>query len=101
MGAVDFWRGVVNRILLIEDEPHLTDEPVDDYEMDSEEYDPPTDRFATISRADEPGRIHVLRQDRAEFAGMPVVLSRPKNMDDAKTVGERVRDRVQIGRAHV
>jgi cell division inhibitor SepF len=70
---------------------------------------PPEDDVIDPPRASEPvrtvpppelaektGPLHMLRSARGDYGGMPVVLARPRNMEDATTVAERVKDRVPV-----
>ena len=97
MEAMKFLRRTLDRILLIEDDLIDDDQHVDDDEYEAEDADSASARVEP-GRSHEVGRIIPLssRENRADFGGMAMVLARPKSMDDAKSVGERVRDRVPV-----
>jgi cell division inhibitor SepF len=77
-------------------------EPSDEEDESPEVADPATGSVPGPARiidphgAEKTGPLHMLRSQRAEYAGMPVVLARPRNMEDATAVAERVKDRVPV-----
>ncbi len=97
MAVIDFLRRILDRILLIEDDSQAEGDEVDFRipEADPDDGDE-DDPVAVEPFGHESGRIHVMRKSRSDCSGMPVVLARPKNMEDATAVAERVKDRVPI-----
>ncbi len=97
MAVVNFLRRVLDRILLIDDDPQTEDDPAD---LQLDDADPEDgdeeDAFGPEPVSHEAARVHVIRKSRSDCTGMPVVLARPKNMEDATAVAERVKDRVPI-----
>jgi cell division inhibitor SepF len=98
MPVIDFLRRILDRILLIEDdsqddEDRAEFEPAETELEDGVEDD---DGRQPGMVGNEAGRIHMMRKSRSDCSGMPVVLARPKNMEDATAVADRVKDRVPI-----
>jgi cell division inhibitor SepF len=96
MAVIDFLRRILDRILLIEDDSQAEDDDVGFRMAETDADDGDDDPVAAEPFGSESGRIHVIRKNRADCSGMPVVLARPKNMEDATGVAERVKDRVPI-----
>lgn len=96
MAVVHSVRRLIDKILLLDDDSRDADPDVGEPEEPDDEPEQATMDLGGHSVPVETGHLGVLRESRSEFGGMPVVLSRPKTMDDAKMVGERVRDRVPV-----
>jgi cell division inhibitor SepF len=96
MAVIDFLRRILDRILLIEDDSQTDDDDVDLRMAEADSDDGDDDPVAMEPFGHEAARIHVIRKSRPDCSGMPVVLARPKNMEDATAVAERVKDRVPI-----
>jgi len=96
MAVIDFLRRILDRILLVEDDSQAEDDDVGFRMAEVDPDDGDGDPIAVEPFGHEPARIHVIRKSRGDCSGMPVVLARPKNMEDATAVAERVKDRVPI-----
>ena len=73
--------------------------PPEDETVETVVDDPPATTQRTAAPeypAEKPRPIHILRQNRPDYAGMPVVLARPRNMEDATVVADRIKDRVPV-----
>jgi len=57
---------------------------------------PEPTRLIPPQTSEKTGPLPVFRQQRPDYAGMPIVLARPRNMEDATAVADRVKDRVPV-----
>ena len=96
MAVLNFLRRILDRILLIDDDSQGTEDDVGYDAAEVEPEDSDDDAVDLDPLGHEAARIHVIRKSRADCSAMPIVLARPKNMEDATAVAERVKDRVPL-----